>query len=91
MGNFEKIQKGIGLFIQGFSGIFADTIEQFSKACKKLVESVNPILKKKLTKKKFCKLLQSHNIQRNEINCTIKDNKRPYNYRFLYEIINTRR
>lgn len=91
MENFEKIQEGIRLFVEGLSGTFADVAEQFCKAYKNLVESVDPILKKKLTKKKFCKLLQSHNIQRNEINMIIRYNKRPYNYKFLNEILETRR
>lgn len=91
MKKFEKMQKGIGLLVEGISGTLADIAEQFSKACTELVESVNPILKKKLTKKKFCKLLQSHNIQRNEINLIVKDNRRQYTYRYLYEILETRR
>lgn len=59
----------------------------FVKACKALVEVATAInLNKKLTKKKFCKLLQSRGIQRNEINKIIKDNKEPYTVGRLLKI-----
>lgn len=54
-------------------------VTSFAKVYKALAEVVAAInLNKKLTKKKFCKLLQSRGIQRNEINKIIKDNKEPY-------------
>ncbi|MBQ4123608.1 hypothetical protein IJD44_07825 [bacterium] len=90
MESLEKIQIGVQLMAEGFGDILKDIANNIAKTCKKITENLNPILKKKITKKKFCKLLQSYNIQRNEINKIIKDNKRPYNYSFLYEIVNAR-
>lgn len=45
------------------------------------------LLNKKITKKKFIKLLQSEGIQRNKINEIIKNNKRPYTYARYYETL----
>lgn len=87
MTDLEKIQKGIGLATEGFSGIIGKIAIQLNKAYKTMVEALNPTLKKKLTKKKFCKLLQSHNIQRNEINKIIHNNKETYTYERLLRVI----
>ena len=46
------------------------------------------LLNKKITKKRFIKLLQSQGIQRNTINEITKNNKRPYTYARYYEILN---
>lgn len=46
------------------------------------------LLNKKITKKRFIKLLQSEGIQRNTINEIIKNNKKPYTYARYYEILN---
>lgn len=43
--------------------------------------------KRKLTKKKFIKLLRSEGIHRDIINETIKDNKEPYTYLRYYETL----
>ena len=45
------------------------------------------LLNKKITKKRFIKLLQSEGIQRNTINEIIKNNKRPYTYARYYETL----
>lgn len=45
------------------------------------------LLNKKITKKRFIKLLQSEEIQRNTINEIIKNNKRPYTYARYYETL----
>ncbi len=87
MTDLEKIQKGIGLAAEGFSGIIEQMAIQFNKAFRNIVEALNPTLKKKLTKKKFCKLLQSHNIQRDEINKIIHNNKEAYTYGRLLKVI----
>lgn len=52
-----------------------------------IYSAIYPIMNKKISKKKFIKLLQSQGIQRNEINKIIKDNKEPYTYLRLYTII----
>lgn len=61
---------------------------------KKMVNTFNSIfqylniyLNKKMTKKKFIKLLQSEGIQRNTINEIVKGNKEPYTYARYYQIL----
>lgn len=73
---------------------FKPVIEAISELGKKMVETFSSIflnlsnsLDKKITKKKFIKLLQSEGIQRNEINKIIKDNKEKYTYLRYYEIL----
>lgn len=62
-----------------FEAAIQAVIEGTSKMCMALAKIISEIdLNRKLTKKKFCKLLQSRGIQRNEINKIIKDNKEPY-------------
>ncbi len=70
-------------------------IEAICEIGKKMCDTFNAIFKdlkyllnKKITKKKFIKLLQSEGIQRNTINEIIKNNKRPYTYARYYEILN---
>lgn len=57
--------------------------ESFSNIFLNLSNSLN----KKMTKKRFIKLLQSEGIQRNTINEIIKNNKRPYTYARYYETL----
>lgn len=58
---------------------------------KKMAESLSLIFQnlsnKKLTKKKFIKLLQSEGIQRNKINEIVKGNKEPYTYMRYYRTL----
>ena len=58
---------------------------------KKMAESLSLIFQnlsnKKLTKKKFIKLLQSEGIQRNTINEIVKGNKEPYTYMRYYRTL----
>lgn len=49
--------------------------------------NLNCALNKKISKKKFMKLLQSEGIQRNTINEIVKNNKRPYTYARYYETL----
>ena len=74
---------------------FKPVIEAIYEIGKKMCDTFNAIFKdlkyllnKKITKKKFIKLLQSEGIQRNTINEIIKNNKRPYTYARYYEILN---
>lgn len=69
-------------------------VEAICELGKKMCDTFNSIFKdikclfyKKITKKKFIKLLQSEGIQRNTINQIIKDNKEPYTYFRLYKIL----
>lgn len=58
---------------------------------KKMAKSLSLIFQnlsnKKLTKKKFIKLLQSEGIQRNTINEIVKGNKEPYTYMRYYRTL----
>lgn len=87
MDKYNKIQKGFELIIEGLGEVFKNITDSFNKACKQIAILLNPALNKKITKKKFCKLLQSHGIQRNEIELLVKNNRREYTYRYLYEIL----
>ena len=71
--------------------LMADAICEMGKkifnACKSVFQNLDVILNKKLTKKKFMKLLQSNGIQRNTINEIVKNNKEPYTYARYYQIL----
>lgn len=73
---------------------FKLVIEAICKIGKIMYNAFNTIFKdlkyllnKKITKKKFIKLLQSEGIQRNTMNEIIKNNKRPYTYARYYETL----
>lgn len=65
--------------------------EAICEVGKKIVKSFSLIFQnfsnKKLTKKKFIKLLQSEGIQRNTINEIVKGNKEPYTYMRYYRTL----
>ena len=86
MDNYSKIQEGVKLI----SEAFVDMAKKFAEACRSITNGLNPVLKRKLTKKKFCKLLQSYGIQRNEIALIVKNNGRTYTYGYLYEILSNK-
>lgn len=71
--------------------LMADAICKMGKsifnACKSVFQNLDVILNKKITKKKFMKLLQSEGIQRNAINEIVKNNKEPYTYARYYQIL----
>lgn len=71
--------------------LMADAICEMGKkifnACKSVFQNLDVILNKKITKKKFMKLLQSNGIQRNTINEIVKNNKEPYTYARYYQIL----
>ena len=88
MNNYEKITEGIGMAVEGINGVFTEALNIIIEVCKRMNDTISPIMKKKLTKKKFCKLLQSHGIQRNEIYKIINANKKNvYNYKYLYDVL----
>ena len=69
--------------------------EAFSDFAKSVVEIIKPIsdfvfnlsksmANKKISKKRFMKLLQAEGIQRNEINKIVKGNQEPYTYMRYY-------
>lgn len=82
----EKISKGMSLFAEGL----AETISNVAKELVKIWDKVKPMLSfadKRITKKRFKKLLQSYGIQRNEINKIISCNKEPYTLKLLMKYI----
>lgn len=69
-------------------GTLAETARSFATTLVGIAESlVNNLSNKKITKKKFIKLLQSQGIQRNEINRIVKNNKEPYTFYRYYNIV----
>lgn len=67
--------------------ISADIFDNTKKAVNNLYKAIYPILDKKISKKKFIKLLQSEGIQRNEINKIVQGNKDKYTYLRYYNIV----
>ena len=71
--------------------LMADAICEMGKkifnACQSVFQNLDVILNKKITKKKFMKLLQSNGIQRNTIDEIVKNNKEPYTYARYYQIL----
>lgn len=70
----------------------AETVaDAVCEVAKKMIETVSLIYKnmcdKKITKKKFIKLLRSEGIDRYTIDEIVKDNKEPYTYIRYYEIL----
>ena len=69
-------------------GTLAATAQAFAIGLVEISKSlVNNLNNKKITKKKFIKLLQSQGIQRNEINKNIRNNKEPYTFYRYYNIV----
>lgn len=81
---FEKLIESLQPVIEAICEVGKKICETFSNVFTDLKNTLN----KKLTKKKFIKLLQSAGIQRNEINKIIKNNKKEYTYLRYYKILN---
>ena len=88
MTNSEKIEKGCSLLLCGLAGALSDAMKTLTSA---LNNAVKIVINKKITKKKFIKLLQSKGIQRNEINRLLKNNTEPYTMARFIKIVNERR
>lgn len=82
---FKKINNSIKLVTNAFEK-FAKTI---TDAFKPIYKDLNHILNKKITKKRFMKLLQSKGIQRNAINEIVRNNKTEYTYGRYLQTINS--
>ena len=80
MNSAEKIYEGVRLAFEGVGEVAGEIAKLLSKACDIVIEGINSLNDRKISKKRFCKLLQSFGIQRNEINQIIKNNKKPYTY-----------
>lgn len=79
----NKVIKSVQLMADAICEVGKKIFATFSS----VFENMNVILNKKITKKKFMKLLQSEEIQRNEINKIVKNNKEPYTYARYYQIL----
>lgn len=73
--------------MEGFSEIIAKFAKEFSLVINKAIRNLSPKLDKRISKKKFCKLLQSHGIQRNQINEIVKENTEPYTMKRFLSIV----
>ena len=88
----KAIQQTIKDVIEPVADAFVKTFEAiaetFTKAIVELAESLaKGMSNKKISKKKFIKLLRSAGMQRNEINEIIKNNREKYTYLRYYNII----
>lgn len=73
---FNELQKSVENVVSTISETFKNMWNTFNSIFKDL----NNRLNRKITKKRFIKLLQSEGIQRNTINKIIKNNKEKYTY-----------
>lgn len=87
---YLKIESAFNQLIESMKPV----VDAIVEVGKKMVNTFNSIfqylnsyLNKKMTKKKFIKLLQSEGIQRNTINEIVKGNKEPYTYARYYQIL----
>ena len=81
---FEKLKESFQPVIEAICEVGKKICETFNNVFTDLKNTLN----KKITKKKFIKLLQSAGIQRNEINKIIENNKEEYTYLRYYKILN---
>lgn len=85
--DFKKIEYLFKEIVNSFKPIIeavSKMCEAFANCFKSIAIDINCLLDKRITKKKFIKLLQSNCIQRNTINEIVKNNKDPYTYKRLY-------
>ena len=94
----KKIKKTIDEVMKTVTEVvkqFANAIEEIStdifymakEVTNNLCKVIYPIMNKKISKKKFIKLLQCEGIQRNEINKIVHGNKEEYTYLRYYAIV----
>ena len=83
----EEALNRISKAVQNVAEAVIDMGKKLFNACKSVFLNLDVILNKKITKKKFMKLLQSNGIQRNTINEIVKNNKEPYTYARYYQIL----
>lgn len=87
----NNVKKAIELVVDTFVKVFNELAETAQQVAITLIELAENLIKnlsnKKMTKRKFMKLLQSNGIQRNEIQETIKNNTKEYNYLRYYDTL----
>lgn len=86
--NIEQLFKRIVESFKPLIEAVSKMCEVFTNCFKSIAIDINYLLDKRITKKKFIKLLQSNGIQRNTINGIVKNNKDPYTYKRLYFTLN---
>lgn len=84
----KMIGESIKSIEEAYINIFKKLKNIVQPAFNDLIESLNKIFNKKLSKKKFIKLLRSQGIHQIEINKIVKGNKEKYTYLRYYTIIN---
>ena len=68
---------------------FANSVAEIIKPISEFVWNLSKSMaNKKISKKRFMKLLQAEGIQRNEINKIVENNKEKYTYARLYNTVN---
>lgn len=80
---FKKLEETVKVMVD----VICELGKKMCDAFNSVFKNINTILNKKITKKKFMKLLQSEGIQRNAINEIVKNNKEPYTYARYYQIL----
>lgn len=80
---FKKLEETVKVMVD----VICELGKKMCDAFNSVFKNFNTILNKKITKKKFMKLLQSEGIQRNAINEIVKNNKEPYTYARYYQIL----
>lgn len=83
----EEVLNKVAKSVQLIAEAIYEMGKRIYNACKSIIPNLDIILNKKITKKKFMKLLQSSGIQRNAINAIVKNNKEPYTYARYYQIL----
>lgn len=83
----EQIFKEIVNSLQPVAEAIVELGRKMCNSFNLIWKDINCLLYKKMTKKKFMKLLQSKGIQRNKINLILKDNTEPYTYARYYKLI----
>lgn len=85
--NINMIINMIVKSVQPIVNAICEIVKEIFNDCKSIFQKLDIIQNKKITKKKFMKLLQCKGIQRNTINEIVKNNKEPYTYLRFYQIL----
>ena len=87
----DKVMKTVTEVVKQFANaieeISTDIFYMAKEVTNNLCKVIYPIINKKISKKKFVKLLQSQGVQRNEINKIVQGNKDKYTYLRYYNIV----
>lgn len=87
----DDIMKPVVEVFEQIANTIAEISADVADITKKIVDGVFKVINsnwnKKISKKKFIKLLQSNGIQRNDINKIVQGNKEKYTYLRYYDIV----